>query len=249
MGKYKMNNRRIYEISYNELKEIYRIYKDRIRHNNNDKFEESDNDFNWSAEELPFLNSKENEYLLKHYIEEIGKNIKSNFVENYIRKKQILKLCYINQPFERKNFDIFISHSHKDVKMVMELAEKIHKETNSFCFVDSKYWPYFNDVIEDCIQIMYKNDERGKLSLCDISKTVRDIIDIYLLEALQIQLLYSEIIIIVKTENYSLNSHWIRYENNVIDYIRDKESCSIQHINVRDLLKLIYKRIWKRKTN
>ena len=70
----------------------------------------------------------------------------------------------------------------------------------------------------------------------DISKYVRDIIDIYLLEALQLQLLNSEVIIIIKTNNYSYKSPWIRFEKNVIDYICKIENCNKQQIFVRDLM-------------
>lgn len=229
-----MSDRKIYEINYLELKEIYSKYKENANLKINKEVEKTYKDSEFDNKENPFLMGSNNERYLMNYIKEIGEDIKRNFIANYINKDKS-----INQPFNKIDCKIFISHSHKDSKIVMGLAEKIYNDIDDNCFIDSKYWPYFNDVIEDCIQMMYENDKRGKLSLWDVSKTVRDIIDIYLLEALQIQLLNSNTIIIVKTENYSLNSHWIRYEKNVIDYICNKEKCTIQKVNVNQLLNQI----------
>ena len=124
--------------------------------------------------------------------------------------------------------------------MILKLAEWIKRESGKACFIDSQYWPYFNDVIEECINKLYIEHRNYNYSLCDISKRVRDIIDIYLLEALQNQMLYSDIILIVKTNNYTYESPWIRYERNVIDYICDKYKCEIKHVSVNDLIRCLY---------
>ena len=227
---------RIYEIQEDELKNVYGIYKSHnngIIELNNEKEEEG-----WKGEEFPFYNGRKNRNLLENYIKKIAEIVESNFKKTYLKKSQrnISYSIDVN-PFKKCNLNVFISHSHKDLIMIEKLAEWIYKRHNKMSFIDSKFWPYFNDVIEVCIQKLYCNNQRDKYNLWDTSKFVRDIIDTYLLESLQMQLLHSNIIIIVKTENYSYDSPWIRFENNVIDYICKIEKCEIKKIRVIDLLK------------
>jgi len=43
--------------------------------------------------------------------------------------------------------DIFISHSHKDIKIALTLAGKFKKELNIDCFVDSSIWKYADSLL------------------------------------------------------------------------------------------------------
>ena len=122
------------------------------------------------------------------------------------------------------------------MKLVIQFAERLYEKFKLNSFIDSKFWPYFNNVIENNVKRIYINKQGNGQNVWDISKYVRDIIDIYLLEALQLQLLNSEVIIIIKTNNYSYKSPWIRFEKNVIDYICKIENCNKQQIFVRDLM-------------
>ena len=241
---------KIYELEQDELFFSYQNFvgsnKNKFKQRDNKSIDSDEQEFSRDIDETykaydaeyPFLNGYSNSHSLHRYISSISEVIKLQFYKLYINTdtNTIMKYKIDVQPFKNNKCKIFISHSHNDAKMILKLAEWIKRKSGKACFIDSQYWPYFNDVIEECINKLYIEHRNYNYSLCDISKRVRDIIDIYLLEALQNQMLYSDIILIVKTNNYTYESPWIRYERNVIDYICDKYKCEIKHVSVNDLI-------------
>ena len=235
-----MDKRRIYEIDQDELKKEYNKYKSSIPFIR-DSYVESDRE---EEGEIFFSDNTNNEKYLMDYISKVSNEIDERFAKTYLPKPylylskvdNVSKYLSISQPFKPASPKIFISHSHKDLKLVIQFAERLYEKFKLNSFIDSKFWPYFNNIIENNVKRIYISEQGNGQNIWNISKCVRDIIDIYLLEALQLQLLNSEVIIIIKTNNYSYKSPWIRFENNVIDYICKNENCNIQHISVRNLM-------------
>ncbi len=48
----------------------------------------------------------------------------------------------------KKRFDVFISHSHKDITLVKRFASWLNEELGLTCFIDSLYWENADDLLD-----------------------------------------------------------------------------------------------------
>ena len=55
----------------------------------------------------------------------------------------------INDYFPEIKADIFISHSHKDVKKAKQFANLIHRKTGLKSFIDSEVWQYADSLLKE----------------------------------------------------------------------------------------------------
>jgi hypothetical protein len=80
-------------------------------------------------------------------IVEEKKNIYYN-LEKFIDKDHINLSNIESEWFEISEYDVFLSHSHKDIEIVNQLASWLTVEMNLKVFVDSYIWGYADDLIK-----------------------------------------------------------------------------------------------------
>lgn len=108
---------------------------------------------------IPFdINSSTIKYLLS------GKNYSydTSYVTDFLQKhinRDAIKQSFINgtdlqddwfptEPYDSR-FDVFISHAHADQELVKSFAGFLYQEYGLRSFIDSVYWGYANDLIDD----------------------------------------------------------------------------------------------------
>lgn len=76
--------------------------------------------------------------------EEIKKKFKQYFIDNHkLNGRDIM-----NEWFPKKDYHIFLSHSHKDLKLALSIAGKLKEEHGLDVFVDSNVWLNSNDLLK-----------------------------------------------------------------------------------------------------
>lgn len=101
----------------------------------------------------------------------IKKKLEANINKDSIRQRLIdgTKLqeeWFPSECFDSQ-FDVFISHAHKDETVVKKLAGFLYKEYGLRCFIDSCYWSYANNLLIDL------NDIYSAYTRCDGTKAYR----------------------------------------------------------------------------
>ena len=74
---------------------------------------------------------------------EIERKLKEYVVDNSIINATEVQ----NDWFPQINSNVFLSHSHSDIKSVTLLADFLEEKFGLNCFIDSYVWGYFNDLI------------------------------------------------------------------------------------------------------
>ncbi len=59
--------------------------------------------------------------------------------------------------FPQYNFQVFISHSHKDEEIAKKLKRVLKIYFNIDCFIDSEIWEYTNDIITNIVNEKFEN--------------------------------------------------------------------------------------------
>ena len=147
-------------------------------------------------------------------------------------------MLYISRPFKNGDFDVFISHSHKDIKIINQLSDDILKKFHKSSFIDSKYWKYKDNLIDENTRQLCNIKDYINKSINTLNAFVQDIINTYLIEALQQQMFSSQIIIQVYTNNYRDESPWIYFENRAINQFCSINNCNPIEISIDDFLNL-----------
>lgn len=62
----------------------------------------------------------------------------------------------------KKNYNVFISHSHSDIEEIEKFAKKLHKKYGVNCFVDSMVWKNIVD-LQYAIDDTYSRGTNGKM--------------------------------------------------------------------------------------
>ncbi|WRA87969.1 toll/interleukin-1 receptor domain-containing protein [Helicobacter pylori] len=136
------------------------------------------------------LDSRENQSILKliarysfhnqaHQVNEVAEKI-HELIENapYSNDNIVLKRNEIKEAFfspfkpQLKNAQVFLSHSHADRNKALEVKNYLESQTKRKVFVDSLFWDYKDDVLNE----LAKHD--------DISK-IKDAFTLILRESLQ----------------------------------------------------------------
>jgi hypothetical protein len=82
--------------------------------------------------------------------DELTKKLKSNLTEAIIKQTVVdgTRLQEEWFPQDIGHFDVFISHSHRDLKLVKQFSYWLHKNLSLRCFVDSVFWKYSDKLLE-----------------------------------------------------------------------------------------------------
>lgn len=148
--------------------------------------------------------------------QEIQDSLKKYIIENDILDgNSIMKNCFP----QINDFNVFISHSHADERIAVQLANIIHKHTGAKSFIDSMVWAYADDLLHNIDQHYCLQDD-GYYSYSQRNKTT-SYVHMMLATALAQMMDKCDCIIFVNTPN-SLNkqtlnetttfSPWIFYE-------------------------------------
>ena len=155
-----------------------------------------------------------------------------------------------------EEFDIFISHSHADVKYANKLADYIFKKFGLKCFIDSNYWLNSVEDLQKPFDKKYK-DSDCKLQYSDILASTAHV-HAMLSTALMNVIDKSECVIFLNTENsidysYSIinnntNSPWIYTELIISKLIRKKKHSDYRpngylqkYENLNESLQILYR--------
>lgn len=85
----------------------------------------------------------------KIVMDEKRANIKRK-LEEYVRKDELIDFTDIQSDwFPTVEADIFISHSHKDIKIINALVGWLHTKFKVSVFVDSYIWGYSNELLKE----------------------------------------------------------------------------------------------------
>ena len=74
--------------------------------------------------------------------------IKNNFKEYLINNETLNGKDIMNEWFPKKDYHIFLSHSHNDLKLALSIAGILKDEHNLDVFVDSNVWLNSNDLLK-----------------------------------------------------------------------------------------------------
>ena len=116
--------------------------------------------------------------------------LQNNIVENYSINVDNLK----NNWFPMIRSDIFLSHSHKDVKLAKKISQILSK-INLSTFVDSEVWGYSDDLVKQIEERYYPQ------SAFHVHDQIVTHVNIMLASALTQMINYTECIIFLNTPN------------------------------------------------
>ncbi|KGE71315.1 TIR domain-containing protein [Limosilactobacillus reuteri] len=103
-----------------------------------------------------------------------------------------------------KNYDVFISHSHKDIELAKKLACWLKKEFNLNAFIDSTVWGYADDLlrqIDDEYCVLNKSSDSKKIYDYDKRNYTTTHVHLILVSALREMIDSCECLIFLNTGN------------------------------------------------
>ena len=159
--------------------------------------------------------------------------------------------------FPSMNYDVFISHSHKDQKLAIALAGWLKKDFGISSFIDSCVWNYSDDllkIIDDKYCVKFTHEDGSKAYSYERRNNSTAHVHIILNAALQKMIDRCEAVFFLNTPNSillddviegaSTASPWIYSEILTIEFVRhrpllDYRNVPVQegitHFNKRDL--------------
>ena len=146
------------------------------------------------------------------------------------------------------DYDIFISHSHKDLELAKGLAGYLEKYCKVSCFIDSLYWGNIDELQEELNKMhLHKDEATGKeyfdhQSTMEVAKHANMILASALTEMIDncecVFFLNTDNSVIRGTEAISKNetySPWIYHEVFTTSIIRSKPRFNLnEHYQMRD---------------
>ena len=146
------------------------------------------------------------------------------------------------------DYDIFISHSHKDLELAKGLAGYLEKYCKVSCFIDSLYWGNIDELQEELNKMhLHKDEATGKeyfdhQSTMEVAKHANMILASALTEMIDncecVFFLNTDSSVIRGTEAISKNetySPWIYHEVFTTSIIRSKPRLNLnEHYQMRD---------------
>ena len=148
----------------------------------------------------------------------------------------------------RNPYDIFISHSHKDLNLAKGLAGYLQKYCKVSCFIDSLYWGNIDDLQNEVNELHLTYDDTTRRSYYDYEKTlqVAKHANMILASALTEMIDCCECVFFLNTDNSVIRgteaisknetySPWIYHEVFTTSIIRSKPRLNLnEHYQMRD---------------
>lgn len=162
-----------------------------------------------------------------------GKDITSeiqSFFKSITYDKKINVNNVMEEWFPKVKADIFLSHSHKDKKKVIQFANYLYNNFGLTAFIDSEVWKYMNDLL-NTLNKTYCMDEETNLywysKTLYTSENIHTILTASLMKMIDetecIMFLNSNNTTIQISQNTETNSPWIYIELVINNIIREKE--------------------------
>lgn len=110
-----------------------------------------------------FYGQEINEYLStgRDFFNECSSNVKS-VLEKYILSTDALDGDMMKEEwFKTQKYDVFLSHSHKDIDKVKAFSGWLHDKFGLKCFIDSCVWRYCDDLLRE-IDDKYCRNKPGR---------------------------------------------------------------------------------------
>ena len=80
-------------------------------------------------------------------------------LKNYLNDGTINGTKLIKEVFDKNNYDVFLSYSHNDEKLVLTIAGMLMEQFNLNVFVDTFYWGSADDLLKEIDDIKCKNSD------------------------------------------------------------------------------------------
>lgn len=80
-------------------------------------------------------------------------------LKNYLNDGTINGTKLIKEVFDKNNYDVFLSYSHNDEKLVLTIAGMLIEQFNLNVFVDTFYWGSADDLLKEIDDIKCKNSD------------------------------------------------------------------------------------------
>ena len=180
---------------------------------------------------------------------ENDKSISLQKLQKIINSRDIIQAWEIKKLLlPSKRYDIFISHSHKDLELAKGFANYLYLFFNVTCFIDSLYWGNIDELQNELNELHLTYDGVTKKSYYDYEKTlqVAKHADMILASALTEMIDNCECVFFLNTDNSVIRgteaisknetySPWIYHEVFTTSIIRSKPRLNLnEHYQMRD---------------
>jgi hypothetical protein len=168
---------------------------------------------------------------------EKNKNAVYKNIEEHIHNGTVLDAKSIMNDWfpESNNIHVFISHSHKDIKLAEDLANWLYEKFNIKSFLDSHIWNYSNDLLK-ILDEKYAKNISGETYIYEVRNETTSHVHMMLSSALNQMIDNCETLFFLNTDNAIENntlstevqeertaSPWIMSELQTSSLIRSKQ--------------------------
>lgn len=162
--------------------------------------------------------------------------------DGIVKADQVMSAC---MP-QSSNFDVFISHSHADVKRAQKLADCLLFNYGLSCFIDSNYWLHSENEIQRPLDDIVKNPSE-KYLYSDILKTTSHVHAMLSMSLMKMMDSCECCIFINPERNDSplsyINSPWIYEEITMFNYLGKRKPNRLRQVteSFSAIPRIIYK--------
>ncbi|GAA3674130.1 TIR domain-containing protein [Acetobacter lovaniensis] len=157
----------------------------------------------------------------------------ASFIDN---KGDVIAEKLIDEWFPKENYDIFISHSHKDINLALSLAGYLEEKLGLSCFIDYQAWNYCDDLLKSVDNLYCYQKTSKTYSYSKRNRTTAHIHNMLCI-ALAEMMDKSECLFFINTKNSIENQHisasysdgsstyspWLYYEISMLNIINIKK--------------------------
>ncbi len=129
-------------------------------------------------------------------------------------------------PTKEKKFDVFISHSHKDIELVQSFASWLNEKLGLTCFIDALCWENADDLLDFLYRCCPYYIFLRRRYACELREELTSHVHAMLSVALMKMMDQTECVIFVKSDNSLTRwesqtmSPWLYEETNFANLLR-----------------------------